>query len=616
MPGPASITRRTFWLYAKLAAVLVPSFLLVSAAGLSWISADRMQAAREQMALRIGNAQARVGAALERYSDRAVGPVDWSKPIVMELLNSLLSNPSVSCVELRAADVQTGTLATVPQGLGCTDQPIDDVSVIDLYTEPPTLLRVMYHEQELIEARASQREFSTLILVGGMVVALLTSWLAFRYVVGRPLQKLLRGIEVARDQAEKANRVKSDFMAKMSHELRTPLNAIVGTVEVLADNDGKDADRRDQLATITRASNDLLALVTDILDVAALEEGTLELDRGAYDPVTLLRDIAASVEPGFAAKGIRFDIEITLPPGDLIEGDAIRMRQVLLNLLDNALKFTARGQVGVWLEQPTPGSLRFTVRDTGPGIAMEQRKSLFEAFEQGRNDRSRAFDGAGLGLTICHKVVQAMGGRLDIGSTAKTGTTVQVTIPVTRVPGPVVAPAVSVAPSGTAATPRPLDILVAEDNATNRKVLGAFLKKLPHRVHYAENGALAVEAARKIEPDLVFMDISMPVMDGHEAAATIRREEKAQARPRARIVALTANTGADDRKMARNAGMDDFLAKPVRRAVVETAISALQTCPDAKDQNITPTSQSVSPGKAASKTTRTRSESTKGATPA
>lgn len=563
MVGPAQVTRGTLGLYFKLAAVLVPAFVSVSAVGLSWIAAERMQTAREHMALRIGNAQARVGAGLERYSDRVEWPVDWSRPIVGELMNTLLSNPAVSCVELHTDANPPMLLATAPIGLGCRSKRIDAESVIDLYTEPPTLLTVQYHEQELLDARQAQREFSEMILAGGLIAALLTSWLSFRVVVGRPMTALVRDIEEARNTAQTASRAKSAFMAKMSHELRTPLNAIIGSTDNLLENSRLEDGDRSQLNLVSTASADLLALISDILDVAALEDGDLQLEPVAYDPVRLVRDVANGAEPAFTARGLRLDLRVERKPGHLVTGDVVRMRQVLLNLLDNARRFTTKGRVELSLSGLDDGRINYAVRDTGSGIAPERVCALFTAFEQADNDRSRAFEGAGLGLTICHKIAKAMGGEIDIQSRLGKGTTVTVTVPAPR----------AVEVDAASSCSRKLHILVAEDNAANRKVLEAFLKKTPHQIDFAENGALAVEAAKAKHPDLVFMDISMPVMDGHEATRHIRGLEAAQDIHPARIVALTANTGLEDRRMAQEAGMDAFLSKPVRRAALEGAIA-------------------------------------------
>lgn len=600
MQDQISVGRRTLGLYLRIAIILVPSFLIVSAAGLSVISHDRVRDARESMALKIGNAQARVGAALERYSDRSDWPVDWSRPLVGELLNTLLSNPAVTCAFLITDDEARRNLATVPAGLGCTGRRVDAQSEIDLYTEPPTLLVVRYHEAELDAARRAQREFSTLILGGGLAVAMMTSWLAFRIVVGRPLRVLLSQIEASRDVAQRASRIKSDFMAKMSHELRTPLNAIIGSVELLTDSRQGQTDDQEQIDLINRASTDLLAMITDILDVAALDRGEVVLERSALDPVLLLRDIARAAGDGFASKGIRFDHDTDMRAGVKVYGDPIRIRQVLMKILDNARKFTDSGRVGIRLTRSGDDSLRFVITDTGPGIAPERVAHLFTAFEQADNDRSRAFDGAGLGLTISQKVIEAMGGSLDISSEPGRGTVVTVTLP---------APQAEPGPSQPQTPAGAMNIMVVEDNAANRRVMQAFLKKTPHRVCFAENGAAAVEKARDQVPDLVFMDISMPVMDGCTATRRIRDEERLDGRAPARIIALTANSGIADQKMALDAGMDGFLTKPVRRVVIDGAIAEAARLRH-------PTSQSDRPGNATRTITRTRSDTTKGATPA
>ena len=250
--SPGLSVTPTLGLYLKLTAIMVPTFLLIAGSGLYWLSTHNILRGQEKMALRIGNATARVGTALEHLAENATQPAGWPASVpATDLMQTLLADPAIRCVELRNGD--TGAVvATVPRGLGCAPGRADLMLPFDLFTQPALRLITHFNEKEIASARRFQRDFLLLILAGGIVIATLANWISFRVIVGRPLKRLIARLEQARNAAETANRAKSDFLAKMSHEIRTPMNGIIGMADMLRDT-RLDPEQKTDLNTIMRS---------------------------------------------------------------------------------------------------------------------------------------------------------------------------------------------------------------------------------------------------------------------------------------------------------------------------------------------------------------------------
>jgi two-component system, sensor histidine kinase len=366
-------------------------------------------------------------------------------------------------------------------------------------------------------------------------------------------------------EAERSNAVKGRFLATMSHEMRTPLHGILGLAQLLrAEPDAPAPVRSERLQTLQSTGEHLLGLINDVLDYSRIEGGHLRLREEPLDLRALVESATALSRVAAADKGLALRLELDLPAPCWVWADPARLRQVLLNLLGNAVKFTTAGSVTLRARLTQPGHALLEVLDTGPGVPPADRERVFQAFEQLDGSFARRYGGTGLGLAISRELVQAMGGELSCHEAPGGGACFAFAWPVRPAQAPVVAPV----PSSTPQALRRARVLLAEDNPVNALVAQAVLERLGLEVTAVPDGAAAVDAVLS-QPglhDVVLMDCQMPGIDGFEATARIRAWEAAQHRPRLPIVALTANALEGDRERSLAAGMDDHLAKPFQPA--------------------------------------------------
>jgi len=394
-------------------------------------------------------------------------------------------------------------------------------------------------------------------------------------------------VQHARLRAEAADRAKTVMLANMSHEIRTPMSGIIGFADLLAATP-LSSGQQDYVENIRSSAYALLALINDILDLSKIEAGRLELESAPVDLKRLVEDAVGVLAVRAAEKHLRLVFTIDPSAPAAILSDSARLRQVLVNLLGNAVKFTDRGGVSlsVAATQEEGGSHRidFAVSDTGPGIPAEHRERIFESFRQVDASISRKFGGTGLGLAICRSIVQQMGGAIEVESRVGSGSTFRFWIPARAVARSEVAAVRKPAIAGARASGlAPLRVLVAEDNPVNRKLAQAVLRELGYQPDFALNGVEALDRIAVHDYDVVLMDVQMPEMDGLEATRRIRREHPAERQPR--IVAMTAAAFPEDRKLCLDAGMDDYISKPMN---MEELIAALGRVPAASRQLTAP----------------------------
>jgi signal transduction histidine kinase/ActR/RegA family two-component response regulator len=378
-------------------------------------------------------------------------------------------------------------------------------------------------------------------------------------------------------QSQEVSRLKSEFLANMSHEIRTPMNGVLGMTQLILQTQ-IDEVQREYIGTVRESAESLLVVINDILDFSKIEAGKLELHQGAFLVRKCIGDAAQVFAWKAQEKGIALRHSVADDVPEVLSGDTDRLRQILLNLLANAMKFTEHGSITLEVclapDSEADGDmyrLLCSVTDTGAGIPIDKQSIIFDAFAQADGSIRRRQGGTGLGLAICTKLVRLMNGKIWVESTPGSGSKFAFTALLRKASKPVSPALNGLSPESLRNQPaRRLKILLAEDNPVNQRLAQLMLERMGHTVVTAKNGREARDTADRQSFDVILMDVQMPEMDGFEATAAIREGQQASGRARTPIVALTAHAMSGDREQCLAAGMDDYLAKPIHmEALVE-----------------------------------------------
>ncbi|MGO9232081.1 MAG: response regulator [Bryobacteraceae bacterium] len=469
------------------------------------------------------------------------------------------------------------------------------------YRIPKSLSLVLRNAGDIAVVRSAPWwNQSRLLTVLGSMAALLLVVLSWVAVLRRKvalqtavIRKELEQQELLKHAAEEANRAKSEFLANMSHEIRTPLNGILGFAELMADS-GLTGNQRQHNEAVRASAESLLAVINNILDFSRVEAGRIELESLDFSIRRCINAAVVSVGPLLGEKGLATSIQIDYDVPDWVRGDPHRLRQVLLNLLGNAVKFTVVGGITVRVSLasrqdaatagsngnggPKPRQIQFAVSDTGIGVPESQRELIFQPFRQADGSVTRRFGGTGLGLAISRKLVEMMGGKMWLESAEGRGSTLFFTAPLEPGRNPAENVQNGVAPGSPSQADQPtrqlLSILVAEDNLVNQLLMRSLLEKRGHRVTVVGNGADALVAWHQERFDCILMDIQMPEMDGYEATRRIRTEESGIG-AHIPIIALTAYAMKGDREKCLQAGLDSYISKPIQTAALDAALAVV-----------------------------------------
>ncbi len=510
---------------------------------------------------------------------RAIRALTADTPTQQQNIIQLESLVATRFAEMRkAADIQGNNAADIPVPVTSENEaapPVEMSSIRDSFEQARAEESFLLRDRTAHAAQDYQNRIWSFVWMGAAVVLGMILSYALVWEFEHHCRKIERDLSNAKQAAESASQFKSSFLASMSHEIRTPMTAIIGFADLLLRPNLSEENRHQYIDTVRRNGAHLLSIVNDILDLSKIEAGKMEVEKISCQPVRIVEDVVTLLGPKATEKAVALDVQYIGPCPETIQSDPTRLRQILTNLIANAIKFTERGTIRMFVQlaPSTDGvsRLQFRITDTGVGMTPEQIKALFTPFKQADISTSRKFGGTGLGLTIAKQFAQMLGGDITVASQSGAGSTFTVEVAT----GPLDAVRLIDRPQEAAKKPVPVTevaapdirftgrVLLAEDGLTNQQLISLYLKEAGAEVTIAENGKIAVEkviaAAKAGHPfHLVLMDMEMPEMDGCEATRALRNSGY-----KIPVVALTANAMSADRDLCMSSGCNAFATKPI-----------------------------------------------------
>ena len=572
-------------LFGKLILIVAPIAVLLSIGGLYYITYEQSKRGTEIQAKTLENTGVRIAGSLRRLEEEIPNDEAMQSRMAREFLFSILGNPEIKCARVISTSQQE--IFIVPSPVECQSSDIAHYITIDINGSNYSKLVIGYSDQTVRDSIQLQRDVGLSVLLSSFLIAIIFAWFGFRITIGKPIDQLVKKLIEARNEAQKANRAKSSFLANISHEIRTPMNGIIGTAELLSETALNETQIKN-VDTILNSGRALISIIEDVLDFSKIEAEKLELIEDDFFLPDVVYEVVALLNATAQAKGIELFVDFLNFDHSTYRGDETRVRQILLNLLGNAVKFTTKGSVTLKLSEQTQAEqsiITFSVTDTGIGIEPENLENIFAAFAQADESTTRKYGGTGLGLAISKRLVELLGGTLTARSEVGVGSTFEFSIPLTKIPERPTEQNVRLLTE--LANTRPIHILIIDDTPLNLDILADYLSTWgfnPIKAQSAEMGITAMQMAHSagMPMDGVIVDYQMPDQNGTDFAKQVKSIPHLSDTPLILLSSshIIAKTMDEDKTLFTSSFMKPIFPRHLAQALA----SALIKMPDEEKQ--------------------------------